>query len=102
MYSRQKKLNIFKNLKTKKRYYKTIKYPIINTNKLDRVIATQIGTRLDKLAKFYYGDSTLWWVIALANPDTLRKDSMFIKPGLYIRIPSNIQKIKEDFELLNK
>ena len=102
MYRRQKKLPIFKNRNTKKRYHKAVKYPRININGSDFVIVTQIGTRLDKLAERYYGDSTLWWAIALANPNNLRKDSMFTKPGLYIRVPSNIQKIKEDFEQLNK
>lgn len=40
----------------------------------------------DGLAQRYYGDATLWWVIADANPEQLWWGSM--TPGTTIRIPS--------------
>ena len=39
---------------------------------------------------------------SFANPEYLKKDSIFTNPGLIIRIPSNIEQIKEAFELLNR
>lgn len=47
------------------------------------VIATD---RLDLLAQQYYGDPTLWWNIADANPEIL--DWTVLTPGQTIRIPS--------------
>ena len=69
MYNRHKKLKRYKHKTKKYRYYKTIKYPRIAFDPKAISIRTQIGTRLDKLAERYYGDSTLWWDIALANPE---------------------------------
>ena len=102
MYNRHKKIKRHKHKTKKVRYYKTLKYPRVGNDPNARIIRTQIGTRLDKLAEIFYGDSTLWWVIALANPENLQKDSIFTNPGLLIQIPSNIQEIKEAFELLNR
>ena len=58
--------------------------------------------RLDLLAHRYYGKRELWWIIAIANKDIIRRDSYALKPGLEIRIPINIEDIIEDFEKINK
>jgi nucleoid-associated protein YgaU len=42
--------------------------------------------RLDRLANQYYGDPTLWWQIANANPE-LSPDWSAFTPGTIIRIP---------------
>jgi nucleoid-associated protein YgaU len=47
---------------------------------------TMAGDRLDNLADVYYGKSTLWWVIAKANPEIMYPDD--IPPGTVLRIPS--------------
>lgn len=49
--------------------------------------------RLDLLAHKFYGDSTLWWVIASANG--LGKGTLFTPEGVNLRIPSvkNIQTV---------
>ena len=44
------------------------------------------GDRLDNLAYQYYGDPTVWWRIADANPDVLYWD--VLTPGIIIRIPA--------------
>jgi nucleoid-associated protein YgaU len=40
---------------------------------------------IDGIAYDYYGDSTLWWVIANANPEIL--DYSVLPPGTLLRIP---------------
>ncbi len=86
----------------RKKIYPTIKYPNIPPYYNDLYVSTVIGDRLDLLAHQYYGDVDLWWVISIANPDIIRRDSLFLGEGLEIRIPSNIQQIILDFEQLNK
>ena len=49
----------------------------------------------------FYNDVDLWWIIATANPDIVRRDSFYIKPGIEIRIPSNIQQILESYRSMN-
>ena len=62
----------------------TIMYPEFFTENDTRIIS-QDGDRLDLLAKEFYGDETLWYVIARAN--NLGKGSMYIPPGEIITIP---------------
>ena len=86
----------------KKRYYKALKYPEIQPSLDDIYMITSTGDRLDILAEKMYKDVTLWWIIAIANPDTVRRDSLVVKGGLELRIPLNTDKIIEEFENLNK
>ena len=85
-----------------KRYYHPLKYPTISLHSDDLYITTTIGDRLDSLANQFYNDVRLWWVIATANPHIVRRDSYALKPNLEIRIPSNVNKILEDFKEINK
>ena len=62
----------------------TIMYPEFYTDNDTRIIS-QDGDRLDLLAKEFYGDETLWYVIARAN--NLGKGSMYVPPGEIITIP---------------
>ena len=87
---------------SKKSYYKSIKYPEIPLSTLDLYVSTVKGDRLDLLAHQYYRDVDLWWVIATANPDVIRRDSLTLGDGLEIRIPGDIQQVLLDFEQLNK
>lgn len=86
----------------KKRYYKAFKYPEIPPSLDDLYIISSTGDRLDNLANKIYKDVDLWWIIAIANPNVIRRDSFNIKGGLEIRIPTNTNQIIEDFEKLNK
>lgn len=93
-------LNITRN-RFRRRYYRKAKYPTIGHSTSDIYIVTDIGDRLDTLAHHFYNDSQLWWVISIANPDIIRRDSYFLKPGIQIRIPQNIDRIIDSFERLN-
>ena len=85
-----------------KRYYKPLRYPSIPLSSNDLYILTTSGDRLDFLADQFYNDVRLWWVIATANPQIIRRDSYNLKPNLEIRIPSNITQILKAFEQINK
>ena len=86
----------------KNRYYTNTQYPEIPANINDNYVLTQVGDRLDTLANNFYEDTSLWWVIARANPDKIRRDGLLLKPGLQIRIPSDVENILTQFANLNK
>ena len=54
------------------------------------------------LADQFYNDVDLWWIIAIANPDIIRRDSLSLKGGLDIRIPTNHHLIVQHFNAINK
>ena len=84
-----------------RRYYKNIEYPKIPVDSTDIYILSKVGDRLDSMAHDFYKDSTLWWIISKANVDKISRDSFFIKAGLQLRIPQNVEKIIQDFEKIN-
>ena len=98
-YIKKKKDNFLR-----KKYYKNIEYPSIPVSLNDIYIVSKAGDRLDLLAYDFYKDPDLWWIISRANPNKIKRDSLFLNPGLQIRIPfkGNIQNIYEKFEELNK
>lgn len=69
------------------------------TSNDDYYIVTQATDRLDLIATDFYGDSTLWWVIAMAND--LPGDSLFPAPGFQLRIPGNLSNAIQEFNDLN-
>lgn len=83
-----------------KRVYKTTQYPEIRPLDSDTLVISNEGDFLDSLAYKYYGDPTLWWVIALANG--IGKAKMSVEPGLQLRIPVNINEILVRFHNLNQ
>ena len=87
---------------TQNRYYKNIEYPEIPISENDVYIISKGTDRLDLLAKDYYNDVKLWWVISKANPNKINRDSLFINPGQQIRIPSDIEAIYNAFDKLNR
>lgn len=60
--------------------------PVVPRSEADTIIVTTSIERLDKLAHTFYGDVSLWWVIATANG--LGKGSYVIPPNTTVRIPS--------------
>ena len=88
--------------KTKKgkRFYGTTIYPRVPLNFKDTYVITQIGDRFDILAQQYYGNSNYWWVISIAN-ETLKQSSLYLQPGLQIRIPSQLGAVLSQFNALN-
>ena len=83
-----------------KRAYKTSRYPEIPLDESDTYVISQSGDRYDLLANQYYSDSTLWWVISIAN-ENFQQNSMMVPEGLQIRIPSNLPSILSNFEKIN-
>jgi nucleoid-associated protein YgaU len=83
-----------------KRVYKTTSYPTITPQDSDTVVITNESDYLDSLAYKFYGDPTLWWIIALAN--NLGKARMSVPAGLQLRIPSNASEIMASFNNINK
>jgi len=83
------------------RMYSTIKYPNIPLSDTDFYILCNSTDRYDKLAQAYYGDSSLWWVISIAN-NASTQDSLFPPLDSYIRIPSDYVSIVNEFNILNE
>ena len=84
-----------------KRYIGTTKYPDIPLDFNDIYVITTIGDRFDILAQQYYSDSSLWWIISIANPQ-LTQNSYHIPEGTQLRIPQNIGSIISQFNTLNQ
>mgnify|MGYP003122921471 FL=1 len=83
------------------RMYKTVRYPEIPRTFNDIYIYTTIGDRFDTLAQQFYQNSSLWWIISIAN-GTLNQNSLTPSVGSQIRIPSNPSPIIAEYEALNK
>lgn len=83
-----------------KKYYTNAIYPAIPETEEDLYIIPSIADRYDTLALEYYGDSSLWWIIASANKNI--KASLFPVPGQQLRIPADSNKAIDTFEKINK
>ena len=68
------------------RWYETFEAPEIEPNRGDVTYTVQLGDRIDKLAFAFYGDVSLWWVIALANQ--MDEPAIDLHAGIQITIPS--------------
>jgi nucleoid-associated protein YgaU len=85
---------------TGKTIYQPAYYPNIEAKEDDTYIIAKSTDRLDLIAYDFYGDSTLWWVIAMVN--NLPGDSIYPPDGSYIRIPSDISEILNRFSEENR
>jgi hypothetical protein len=83
-----------------KRYKSNMIYPDIPLSENDTYIITTGSDRYDSLAQQFYGDSSLWWIIASAN--NYKKDGLIPTPGVQLRIPANGQDIRADFYEFNE
>ena len=88
--------------KNKRAFLSPLKYPEIPLSINDIYVITLDGDRLDLMADQFYEDTRLWWIIAQANPNILRRDSFNVSAGLEIRIPRGVNNILNSFEQLNK
>tara|TARA_B100000795_G_scaffold70421_1_gene49346 strand:- start:11 stop:310 length:300 start_codon:yes stop_codon:yes gene_type:complete len=79
--------------------YGTTYYPQIPLEDSDKFVFSKDGDRLDTLAYRYYGDTTLWWVIAKANGI---KGKVAAPVDELLRIPGNITVILENFRKINR
>lgn len=92
----------YRKTATGTRYYKSVKYPSIPRSNSDIYAITTEGDKYDILAQQFYGDSSLWWVISLANADNYPQGSIFPPIGVQIRIPSDISSIISEYNILNQ
>ena len=98
--NRYQNILIIKNLEGT-RYYRDNKYPRIPLSENDIYVVTTIGDRFDLLSQQYYGDSSLWWIISIANED-LPQNSLYIPVGSQIRIPLNYSDVITEYNILNQ
>jgi len=98
--NRLKFINNLVNSKNKK-YFKNIIYPNIEKETNDIYIISKSTDRLDLLAKKYYSDDSLYWVIARCNGIY---GSLYLNTGEQICIPnkSRLDSIINEFVELNK
>lgn len=83
-----------------KRVYKSVVYPAIIPSDTDVQVVSSEGDYLDLLAYKYYGDPTLYWIIAVAN--NLGKGRLSVPTGTSLRIPVDINSIIDQFNRLNQ
>jgi phage tail protein X len=86
---------------TGKQIYATSRYPEISLSENDIYVYTSQGDRYDLLALNYYGDSSLWWIIASANPN-VDLMTLVIPEGVQIRIPGNFSEVVNEFAAINQ
>lgn len=72
---------------TKGLVYNSILLPYVTQSDSDILIITEADDRLDLLANQFFGDASLWWVIATYN--NLTNIDIKLEPGLQLRIPNN-------------
>lgn len=82
------------------RYYYSPRYPEIPNQASDLYFITQEGDRLDLLANQIYKDASLWWIISCANSN-LSQNSLYLPPGIQIRVPLDVTSILLKFDQIN-
>ena len=76
--------------------YKARRLKNIPKSNEDKYVVSQTGDRLDTLAYQYYGDASLWWIIAAAN--NIHNAPFGLKDGTILRIPQNFIEINNQFK----
>lgn len=99
MYYRYHIANVTRSNVTGSQYYLNNVYPDIPYSNEDNYVITTLGDRLDLLALDFYGDDSLWWIIASANG--LPGDSLFPPIGIQLRIPINASFAISDYRIQN-
>lgn len=79
--------------------YDTTYYPSIPIQDSDQLKYFPRGTRFDKIAFDYYGDTSLWWIITKANEVTNADIQVDVQKQY--RIPTDISNILSEFRKLN-
>lgn len=81
-------------------YRKNTLYPNIPVSEDDIYVIATAGDRYDTLARQFYKDPSLWWVIAYANNH--QRASLAVTPGVQLRIPADHSTAIELFNELNR
>ena len=82
------------------KYRRDCKYPQIPLSVNDIYVIATVGDRFDLLANQYYGDPSLWWIIAIAN-EQLPQNSLYLPLETQIRIPFNPAEVISSYNQLN-
>lgn len=82
------------------KYRRDSKYPRIPLSINDIYVISVEGDRFDLLANQYYGDSSLWWVISIAN-EQIPQNSLYLPLNTQIRIPTNPSNVITSYNRLN-
>ena len=98
--NRYQDIPVIKSL-TGKQMYATSRYPEIPLSEDDIYVYASQGDRYDILALNYYGDSSLWWIIAAGNPN-VGLSTLVIPEGVQIRIPGNFAEVIGEFNAINQ
>jgi len=96
---RYQNIEYIKYQATGSQYYVNNIYPDIPLSNDDNYVITVLGDRLDLLAFDFYGDTSYWWVIASAN--ALPGDSLYLEPGMQLRIPVNLSAAISQYNYTN-
>ena len=80
--------------------YTTVRYPEIPLSADDIYVYTQQGDRFDVLAQNFDQDSSLWWIIAIGNPQ-ITLGSLLIPSGIQLRIPANQASVVNTYNVIN-
>lgn len=96
---RYQNIEIKKNSQRGDQFYSNNIYPDIPLSNNDNYIIAVLGDRLDLIALDFYGDTSFWWVIASAN--ALPGDSLYVQPGMQLRIPVDVSSVINDYKLIN-
>lgn len=99
MINRYQSINTTRLNVTGSEYYLNNVYPEIPQTEEDDYVIAVLGDRMDLLANDFYGDPSLWWVIASAN--SLPGDSLYLEPGTQIRIPNNVLEVLNQYNQTN-
>jgi len=81
-------------------YRKNAIYPNIPVTEDDIYVISTAGDRYDTLARQFYRDSSLWWIIAYANNH--QRASLAVTPGVQLRIPADKNLAIELYQALNQ
>lgn len=99
MQSRYQNIQITKYQDKGDQYYLNNIYPEIPLSENDNYVIATLGDRLDLLAFDFYGDTSFWWIIASAN--ALPGDSLYLEPGLQLRIPDDVSLVLNQYKYTN-
>lgn len=84
---------------TDPRYYRNAIYPEIPPTEEDIYVIVTSYDRMDIIASDYYGDPSLWWIIASAN--NLPGNSLYLTNGTQVRIPADYRGVIDNFIAIN-
>ena len=99
MARRYETIETYKTTSGKVAYLPT-RYPSLAPSNNDYYIIARAEDRLDLIATDFFGDPTLWWVVAMSND--LPGDSMFPPLGFQLRIPGNLSEALQAYEFTNE